>query len=51
MVVDGQSLYHRHPVTPYQRQRLRGRVHTTILRGAIVFEEGACCGAPTGRLI
>jgi allantoinase len=39
-VVDPGVLHHRHPVTPYAGSRLRGRVHTTILRGHVVFDEG-----------
>jgi dihydroorotase-like cyclic amidohydrolase len=38
-------------VTPYHGARLRGAVKTTILRGEVVFEEGACQGPPCGRLI
>ncbi len=45
------ALYHRHPVTPYDGARLRGRVKTTILRGEVVFDHGKCHGAPAGRLI
>ena len=38
--VDAAALYHRHPVTPYDGVRLRGRVRTTtLLRGEIVFDE------------
>lgn len=49
--VDGRTLYHRHPVTPYHDRRLRGRVRTTILRGRIVFDDGECRGPVTGQLI
>jgi allantoinase len=51
MVVEAARLYHRHPVTPYEGARLRGRVKTTILRGDVVFDEGACAGTPRGRLL
>ncbi|HUE87845.1 MAG TPA: allantoinase AllB [Vicinamibacterales bacterium] len=50
-VVDGAKLYHRHALTPYHGQRLRGRVRTTILRGAVVFDDGECRGPATGRLL
>jgi allantoinase len=50
-VVDGTALYHRHAVTPYHGQRLRGRVRTTILRGTVVFDDGACRGAASGQLL
>jgi allantoinase len=50
-VVDGTALYHRHAVTPYHGLRLRGRVRTTILRGTVVFDDGACRGAASGQLL
>ena len=50
-IVDAETLYHRHRVTPYHGRRLRGSVHSTILRGTVVFDDGRCCGAPTGRLL
>ena len=49
--VNAATLYHRHPITPYDGARLRGRVRTTLLRGAVIFDEGECRGAPKGRLI
>src|SRR5262245_35098586 len=49
--VDAGSLYHRHPVTPYDGARLRGKVKTTILRGQVVFDENACRGPACGRLL
>lgn len=39
-VVDPKALHHRHPVTPYAGQRLRGVVHQTLLRGQRIYEEG-----------
>jgi allantoinase len=50
-VVDAGSLYHRHAVTPYHGQRLRGRVKTTILRGAVVFDNEVCQGPASGQLL
>ncbi len=38
--VRGQGLEHRHPLTPYEGMRLRGRVEKTILRGETIFEQG-----------
>ena len=49
--VDARTLYHRHPVTPYDGARLRGRVKTTILRGQVVFDNNECIAEPAGRLI
>jgi allantoinase len=40
LTVDAARLHHRHPVTPYHGLRLRGVVHTTILRGHVVFADG-----------
>ena len=39
-VVDESRLHQRHPVTPYAGMRLRGRIHKTLLRGRVVFDEG-----------
>lgn len=49
--IDGAALYHRHPVTPYDGARLKGRVQTTILRGRVIYEEGRHVGPPSGRLL
>jgi allantoinase len=49
--VDRAALYHRHPVTPYHGARLRGRVHTTFLRGEVIYRDNEMAGAPLGRLI
>jgi allantoinase len=50
-VIDGASLYHRHPVTPYSGRRLQGRVTTTLLAGQVVYHDGECRGKPRGRLL
>jgi len=49
-VVDPAALYHRHPITPYAGMRLRGKVRTTILRGQIVYEDGAFA-EPSGQVL
>jgi allantoinase len=49
--VDATRLFHRHPLTPYDGRRLRGRVLTTMLRGRIVYDAGACVGGPGGTLL
>ena len=49
--VDGHSLYHRHPLTPYEGMRLYGQVGSTFLRGEIVFDARMGTGAPLGRLL
>jgi allantoinase len=49
--VDARALFHRHALTPYDGLRLRGRVQTTLLRGSVVFDHGACTGPASGRLL
>jgi allantoinase len=50
-IVDARTLHHRHPVTPYDRRRVRGRVLTTILRGGTVFDRGDFANAPLGSTL
>ena len=50
-IVSGRALEHRHPVTPYEGMRLRGKVKTTILRGNIVFDADTVTAGPRGRLL
>jgi allantoinase len=50
-VVDPAALHHRHALTPYAGRTLSGVVHATFLRGARIYDRGAFCGAPAGRLI
>lgn len=42
-------LHHRHRVSPYLGERLRGMVKKTYLRGTAVFDEGEFPGEATGR--
>jgi allantoinase len=49
--VDGDSLYHRHPMTPYDGRTLRGVVRRTYLRGIVAFDAEAGFGAPVGALL
>ncbi len=51
MTVDSSRLYHRHAVTPYDGERLRGVVIATLVRGDVVFDHGECEGTPIGRLL
>ena len=48
--VEPSALHHRHPITPYAGLSLRGVVHTTILRGRVIFDNGTLSEA-TGRMI
>ena len=49
--VDPSALEHRHPVTPYGGMRLRGRVHRTLLRGELVYDEGRFPMPPRGAAV
>lgn len=49
-VVDGVKLEHRHELTPYAGESLRGRVHATYLRGERVYDDGRFA-PPRGRRI
>ena len=42
-------LHHRHPVSPYLGENLRGVVKATYMRGKPVFEDGKFPGEPHGR--
>jgi allantoinase len=50
-IVDQSTLYHRHPMTPYEGRRLRGVVRTTVVRGQVVYDNGAFAAHPMGRLL
>jgi allantoinase len=47
--VIGDRLHHRHPVSPYLGERLRGVVKKTYLRGIAVFDDGRFPGEASGR--
>ena len=49
--IDPATLYHRHPVSPYKGITLRGRVRKTLLRGAVIFDDGECIGQASGRFV
>lgn len=48
--VEASALQHRHPVTPYDGQRLTGVVQETWVRGRRVFRQGEDFEEPVGRL-
>ena len=50
-VVDGPSLHHRHPLTPYHGARLHGVVHATYVRGTRVFSRESGISAGHGSLL
>lgn len=50
-VVDGESLHHRHKLTPYRGESLRGVVQKTFLRGKEIYDGGYFGSRPTGLLL
>ena len=50
-VVDPGHLQQRHKVTPYANRRLRGRVVTTFVRGARVWDDRSIVSASMGSLL
>jgi allantoinase len=49
--VTPESVQHRHKVTPYAGETLRGAVHATYLRGALVAERGRALATDRGALL
>ena len=49
--VEGRTLFHRHPLTPYEGRRLRGVVERTYLRGKLIHQRGTLMNAPSGQLL
>jgi allantoinase len=48
-VVTPERLHHRHAVSPYLGEKLRGVIQATYLRGQLVFSDGKFPGQPLGR--
>ena len=51
LTVEGRSLMHRHPLTPYEGRTLRGVVERTYLGGRRIYERGKPMREPWGRLL
>lgn len=49
--VVGEQLQHRHKLTPYEGERLRGRVKRTYVRGQLAYDDGAFPAGPIGELL
>jgi allantoinase len=47
--VNGNRLYHRHAISPYMGETLRGVVRRCYLRGQLSFQDGEFPGEPRGR--
>ncbi len=50
-IVRAKMLQHRHKLTPYANQSLRGMVEATFLRGEMIYDRGRFLGAPSGALL
>src|SRR5262245_1935240 len=49
--VSAARLHHRHKITPYAGETLRGVVKKTFLRGRKIYDDGRFMTVPTGRLL
>jgi len=49
--VEGDSLHHRHKLTPYQDRVLAGVVEKTFLRGRKIYDSGEFIGERSGQLL
>jgi allantoinase len=47
--VTANRLHHRHAISPYVGERLRGVVKRCYLRGQLIFQDGEFPGEPSGR--
>jgi allantoinase len=47
--VRAEGLHHRHAISPYMGETLRGAVKATYLRGEAVFQDGTFAALPVGR--
>lgn len=50
-IVQPRMLQHRHKLTPYAKQSLRGTVEATFLRGELIYDRGRFLGTPRGALL
>lgn len=49
--VEPSMLHHRHKLTPYAGETLRGFVEKTFLRGQMVYDGGEFLGQPAGQIL
>jgi allantoinase len=49
--VTPESLFYRHPQSPFTGRTLRGRIERTLVRGTTVFAGGRIVAPPRGRLV
>lgn len=50
-IVKPAMLHHRHKLTPYANQKVRGVVEATFLQGEMIYEQGRFLGTPKGALL
>jgi allantoinase len=50
-IVKPKMLQHRHKLTPYLNETLRGVVEATFLRGEMIYDRGRFPGTPRGKLL
>jgi allantoinase len=50
-MVRAKMLEHRHKLTPYTNEQLRGIVEATFLRGEMIYDRGRFLGTPRGALL
>jgi allantoinase len=44
-------IQHRHKLTPYAGELLRGKVEKTFLRGQMVYHDGVFASDPSGEIL
>ena len=49
--VEPETIHHRHQLTPYEGEVLKGTIEKTFLRGQIVYDGGDFCSEPLGTLL
>jgi allantoinase len=50
-IVKRKTIQHRHKLTPYLKQSLRGIVQATFLGGEMIYDRGRFLGPPKGELL
>ncbi|HAY35089.1 MAG TPA: allantoinase AllB [Ignavibacteria bacterium] len=49
--VSGKNLFHKNKLTPYEGEKLKGKVISTYLRGNKIYGNGTIIGNPIGKII
>ncbi|MBS1516962.1 MAG: allantoinase AllB [Bacteroidetes bacterium] len=48
---EGKNLFYKNKFTPYEGEKLKGKVKTTFLRGNIIFDGGKIIQPPSGKIL